>query len=196
MPWLPAASQLTAPPSLPALGSGSGAPSQPGAAISPVLSPPLRLLPPLPLLPERDPARHSPRRSEVPRDPGQQRASHPQAAALPAAALSGPAAESPQRTRTRGDSSKCAQRAAAAPAGLLRRRRRALPSPRDSGPGRGATLWPVPIDAILSPALGKHVGTRLPAAAGQGAGWGQPLLRNRPPTPTCHPSDLLPPGPP
>lgn len=167
-----------------------------------MLSPPLRLLPPLPLLPEllllaeRAPARHSPRRSEVPRDPGQQRASHPQPAALPAAALSGPAAESPQRTRTCGDNSKCAQREAAAPAGLLPCRRRALPSPRDSGPGRGAALWPVPIDAILSSALGKHVGTRLLAAVRQGAGWGQPLLRNRPLTPICHPSDLLPPGPP
>uniref|UniRef100_A0A8C3N684 protein-tyrosine-phosphatase n=1 Tax=Geospiza parvula TaxID=87175 RepID=A0A8C3N684_GEOPR len=134
-------------------------------------------------MPERAPARAEPRRRQrlPPRPP-----------ALPAARSRSPG---PQRTRTCGDNSKCAQREAAAPAGLLPGWRRALPPPRASAPGRGATRWPVPIDVILSPALGKHAGTQLLAAVGHGAGWGQPLLKNCPPRQLCRPSDLLPPGP-
>lgn len=192
--WLPPAPHPTAAPSFPPsvpprAGLGSGAPSQPGAAVSPARSPPLPLLPPrlpeLPLMPERAPARPSPAAARSPESPAGSAFPPAGSAARSRSRSPRPAAESPQRTRTCGHNSKCAQREAAAPAGLLPGWRRALPPPRASGPGRGATGWPVPADVILSPALGKHAGTRLLAAVGHGAAWGQPLLRNcPPPTPT------------
>lgn len=207
VPWLPPAPQPSAapsfPPSLPTpglVGARPPSPEPPSARSC--------LLPSRSSRPSRGCCRcqsglqpgTAPAGARFPGDPGRQRASPPRPAALPAAAaaVSGPAAESPQRTRTCGDSSKCAQRQAAAPAGFLPGWRRALPPPRGCGHGRGATRWPVPVDVTLSPALGKHVGTRLLTAVGRGAGWGQPLLRNCPPphTPTCHPCDLPPPGPP
>lgn len=76
--WLPPAPHPTAAPSFPPsvpprAGLGSGAPSQPGAAVSPARSPPLPLLPPrlpeLPLMPERAPARPSPAAARSPESP-------------------------------------------------------------------------------------------------------------------------------